>query len=76
MGSFTKREDHLSPQNILIHFSNSMFIHILLNCEPVRQGILGMLKPVDIVSLVFAARIVTTPWERNQVLDLISTTIF
>jgi hypothetical protein len=47
-----------------------MFIHILFNCEPVRQGILGMLKPVDIVSLVFAARIVTTPWERTKYMTL------
>jgi hypothetical protein len=47
-----------------------MFIYILLNCEPVRQGILGMLKPVDIVSLVLAAQIVTTPRERIKYLTL------
>jgi hypothetical protein len=43
---------------------------VLSDFEPVRRTILSMLKPVDVVSLVLAARITTTAWERSKYLNL------
>lgn len=47
-----------------------MLAQVLSRVEPVRSIILGMLRPVDIVSLVFATGIPTTPWERPKYLTL------
>lgn len=41
---------------------------ILSDLEPVRRVILSMLKPTDIVSLVQAIHIITTPFERRKYL--------